>query len=67
MPRNNLGLSDDLAIECLDIALKQRTRKAQTFKPGSAARAEIEAEVGHISLALNTLKAAPIEENTRRK
>lgn len=69
MAQNNIGLPDHLLIDCLDIAAKQRKRTAEKFRPGSAARAEIDAEVGQITMALNTLKAnpTPIETEINKK
>lgn len=54
--KNNLGLADELLADALRIAAAQRTRQAATFKPGSAAKAEIEAEASQLTLALNTLR-----------
>lgn len=68
--KNNLGISDQLLSEALDIAIAQRTRKAATFKPGSAANSEIQGEVAQLHLAKNTLLApepTPLEIAARRK
>lgn len=67
MPRNNLGISDELLIDALEIAQKQRTRMSATFKPGSAARAEIEGEAGQLAMAMNTLKAGGAQMNIEDK
>lgn len=54
--KNNIGIADTLLIEALEIATAQKVRKANTFKPGSAARQEIEGEAASLNMALNTLK-----------
>lgn len=54
--KNNIGVSDELLAEALNIAIAQKQRKANTFKPGSAARQEIEGEAASLNMALNTLK-----------
>lgn len=67
---NNLGITDELLIDALTIAQAQRTRAANGFKPGTAARAELEGEAAQIALAVNTLKAnlskTPLEEAAAR-
>lgn len=71
MPFNNTGLSDELMIDALKVAQSQRKRSAEKFRPGSAARAEIETEVGQITLALSTIQAnlqpTPLEKAIQKK
>lgn len=64
-------MKQELMIEALQIALAQKTRKANTFKVGSAARAEIEAEAAEIQLGIVNIQRGgtqtDIEDKNKRK
>lgn len=55
----SVDLAKDLLLDCLVVAKQQRSRAAQKFKPGSAAKDELEREAALIQAAYIKIQSEP--------